>query len=155
MMILWEENNQKILTLYTIRIKPEYFIPTQRYFYHDQYKRWVELKYLSFKSEKRAEKFIDKHLNEIDWDDMSTNFTLSEKYVRKYFDYFRVNSLCKFYKFSEEFIREYRDCLDWANISQYQILNQNFIKEMKHYVLIPFLKDNWNINQYIVEKIFQ
>lgn len=142
--------------LYTIRVNPDTWIPTQRYFYHEQYKVWVELIYKVFDTEEQAEQFIDKHIKEMDWEDMSVNFSLSEKYVQKYFKYLSVHPLCHFYSLSENFMREYKDELDWANISQYhRNLSLNFIKEMKNYFFIEFLKCNWYLKEEVIENIFK
>lgn len=131
---------------YTVVIDPTCYTPSVRYFYNENKGEWEELVYKVFYNEHQAMKFIDRHLHEIDWEDMSVNSeNFSENYIKKYFYYFDFHLLSRFYKFSENMLREYKDELDWANISQYQNMSYEFIKEMKHYVFIDNLKCNWNL----------
>ena len=70
-------------------------------------------------------------LENIVWDDISINFTLSEEFIREFKDYVDWYFISSFQNLSEDFIREFKNYVTWLKISMYQQLSEKFIREFK------------------------
>lgn len=132
---------------YTVRVKPLYIL-SHKFYYNEPTDNFYELKYKYFKYQKNAEKFIDQHLDEIDWEDLSEHFDMDEKYLRKYFNYLNPYLLCQHVPLSESFIREYKDYVDWIGVSECQDISKEFINEFKNNIIPTLLCNNPHIHNY-------
>jgi len=90
---------------------------------------------ISIKEHEKKYEVADKCIDYIDWDYISSNWTLSDDHIRKYqnkVDWYRISNS---QKLSENIIREFQDKLNWYEISQRCKISENFIEELQDKVI--------------------
>lgn len=89
--------------------------------------------------QKLSEKFIEKHIDKVNWFNIMAYQKLSEKFIEKHNDKVDLDYISKYQKLSEKFIEKNIDKVNWDYISKYQWLSEEFIEKNK----IKKLHNNW------------
>ena len=120
-----EKNEEKITVKKAIKELAEvYGITGEEY---ENCNTWYDLSRMLL-----PENFIEKHSDEIDWENISSYQKLSQKFIGKHADNVDWLEICIYQKLSEGFIEKYADKVNWICISIYQKLSENFIRKYKN-----------------------
>ena len=115
-----EKNEEKITVKKAIKELAEvYGIKGEEY---ENCNTWYDLSRMLL-----PENFIEKHSDEIDWENISSYQKLSEKFIEKHIHKVDWAGISIYQKLSEQFVERHADKVDWENISSYQKLSQKFI----------------------------
>ena len=84
--------------------------------------------------QKLSKTFIEKHTDEVDWWIVSYCQKLSENFIEKHTDEVDWESVSTYQQLSETFIEKHSDEVDWESVSLYQKLSEKFIEKHIHKV---------------------
>ena len=84
------------------------------------------------------EEFVERNINYVNMNKVSSSIKLSENFIEKYKDKLDWIRISAFQNLSMDFIRKHKYLVDWNCISTYQNLSIEFIKEHKDLV-------NWRL----------
>lgn len=73
--------------------------------------------------------FFSHESTNLSWDDISTNYFLSDDFIRDFHEKLNWVCVCKHQSISEDIIREFQDEIGWEIICKTQILSEEFIEE--------------------------
>ena len=79
--------------------------------------------------QKLSENFIEKYAGEVDWWIVSCRQKLSENFIEKHVDDVDWMEICICQKLSEGFMEKHTDEVDWESVSTYQQLSETFIEK--------------------------
>jgi len=96
--------------------------------------------------------FIEEHIEELDWADISTNNKLSERFIEKWSERVNWKIISGFQKLSESFIEKHRDKVYWGWTSRYQKLSEGFIIIYMGEINI---NNNSNLEEEVRNKVFE
>jgi hypothetical protein len=102
-------------------------------------------------SEEELRKIIS-HVNDIDWEIISSCQKLSEAFIEEFQDKIKFGTISKYQILSEVFIRKYKDVLDLKIVANHQKLTPEFIKEFELEKYIE--EDNWLYNSFDLNKFY-
>ena len=99
-----------------------------------------------------SEKFIEKYMDEIDWESVCANQNLSEEFIEKYKDKIDWDSLSIFGELTEDFIEKYNDKLDWNDICHYQRLSESFMEKYQDKINWQIISRDQSLSEQFIEK---
>jgi hypothetical protein len=76
--------------------------------------------------------------NEIDWEELTINYELTEDIIEEFIHKWDLEYLIFYQQLTENFMRKYKYYLNWYNISLYQKLSESFIKKFFRLGLYKF-----------------
>ena len=99
-----------------------------------------------------SEKFIDKFQNKLNWYWLSCSQPLSEEFIERNQDVINWDNVSKHQILSEPFIEKYKDSVDWYNISAYQKLSEEFIEKFQNKVDWDYIATYQKLSEEFIEK---
>ena len=99
-----------------------------------------------------SEKFIDKFQNKLNWYWLSCSQPLSEEFIEKYQDKVDWDNISANQLLSESFIEKFQDKVSWVIISKYQILSEPFIEKFQDKVDWDYISVYQKLSEEFIEK---
>ena len=99
-----------------------------------------------------SEAFIDKFQNKLDWECISYCQPLSEEFIERNQDVINWDNVSKHQILSEPFIEKYKDSVNWTYISIYQKLSEEFIEKFQDKVDWGYISTYQKLSEEFIEK---
>jgi hypothetical protein len=99
-----------------------------------------------------TEKFIEEHIDEVDWRYISIYQILSNSFIEKHSDKLNLYLIYQFQILSEDFIEKHIDIINWYFISQFQKLSEGFIEKYKNKFDLHLISQYQKLNEEFIER---